>query len=107
MVEKDGGGLRYNKDKLRWDLLPLKPLTEVLKVFTKGAEKYKDWNWYRGMKYSVSYNSGQRHRSAWWLGERNDPESGLHHLGHSIVNDLFNLTYELEERKNLDDRIKA
>jgi hypothetical protein len=107
MVEKDGGGLRYNEHKLRWDLLPLKPITEVLKVLTKGATKYEPWNWYRGMKYSVSYNSGQRHRAAWWSGETLDKESEVHHLAHSIVNDLFNLTYELEARKDLDDRMMA
>ena len=105
-LQIDGGGLRYNQDKLRWDLLPILPLNEVIGVFNYGATKYAPWNWYRGMKYNVSYQSGQRHRAAWWAGERNDPESGKHHLAHSIVNDLFNLTFELEGRADLDDRIK-
>jgi hypothetical protein len=106
-MKKDNKGKRYNSGKLRWDLVPLLPINEIIRVFTVGADKYEDWNWYRGMKYSVSYASGQRHRSQWWLGEDIDKESGVHHLAHSIVNDMFNLTYELEERKNLDDRLKV
>ena len=102
---KDNGGLRFNQDKLRWDLLPLPAIEQVIKVFTHGSKKYKPYNWYRGMEYSISYASGQRHRASWWLGETLDKESKLHHLAHSITNDLFNLTFELEKRKNLDDRV--
>jgi hypothetical protein len=105
-ISKDGGGLRFNQDKLPYSLLPLLPLEEVIRVFGYGAKKYPKWNWYRGMKYGVSYDSGQRHRAKWWMGETNDPESGLHHLAHSIVNDLFNLTFELEKRADLDDRVR-
>ena len=102
----DNGGLRYNPGKLRWDLLPLPVVEEVLKVYAKGAEKYEPWNWYRGFPYSTSYNSGQRHKAAWWQGEDFDKETGLHHLAHCIVNDMFNLTFQLEGRKDLDDRIR-
>ncbi len=105
-LKKDNGAKRFNEGKLRWDLLPLPATDEVVRVFTNGANKYDPWNWYRGMKYSTSYNSGTRHRTDWWKGENIDKESGLPHLAHSIVNDLFNLTYQLEKRKNIDDRIK-
>lgn len=105
-LKTDNGALRFNNDKLRWDLLPLQPLEEVIKVFMYGAKKYPSWNWYRGFPYSTSYDSGVRHRASWWKGEDNDKESGLPHLAHSIINDMFNLTFQLEKRKNLDDRIK-
>lgn len=31
--------------KLRWDLLPLKLLEEVVRVYTAGAEKYGENRW--------------------------------------------------------------
>lgn len=105
-LKKDNKAKRHNTGKLRWDLLPLPALQEIVRVFTYGANEYDEWNWYRGMKYSISYASGTRHRTEWWKGENIDKESGIHHLAHSAVNDLFNLTFELEKRKNIDDRIK-
>ena len=105
-VVKDNGGKRLNEGKLRWDLMPYLAMCEVVKVFTLGANKYDPWNWYRGMNYSVSFASGTRHRIGWWMGEDLDKESGLNHLSHSIANDMINLTFALEKRSNLDDRIK-
>ena len=102
----DNGGLRYNPGKLRWDLFPWTAAEEAVKVLMYGAKKYPEWNWYRGFPYSVSFNSGERHHKTWWKGEDNDAESGLPHLAHSIVNDMFNLTFQLEKRADLDDRIK-
>lgn len=99
-------GKRYNEGKLRWDLVPYHSFQEVVRVFTFGATKYDPWNWYKGLNFSNSFASGMRHRLAWWNGESNDKESGINHLAHSIWNDLANLTFELEGRNHLDDRIK-
>jgi len=30
-----------------------------------------------------------RHIVAWWLGERDDPESGFHHLAHAMCCLIF------------------
>ena len=40
-----GEGLRYNQNKLRYDLLEPFAIEQLAKVFTKGAEKYAPHNW--------------------------------------------------------------
>ena len=96
-----------DENKLRWDLLPLKAVEQVIKVLTYGASKYESYNWYKGMKYSRLIGSVDRHWIEWRLGSKADKESGIHPLGHSICDQLFLLTYELEQRSDLDDRVES
>lgn len=107
----DGGGLRYNKGKLRWSLLPWDALKVLVQVYEKGAEKYAPRNWERGMSYTSVYDCLQRHLFAWWSGESRDAESGLPHLAHVVWNALALLTYEVRgighfavNGQRLDDR---
>lgn len=99
-------GIKYDKDKLGWDLLPISAVTEIVKVLTFGAKKYASWNWAKGLSYSRLYASSQRHLNAWWEGEDKDPETGIHHLAHLGCCVLFLLTYCLKQKayKAFDDR---
>jgi hypothetical protein len=101
-------GLRYNEGKLRWSLLQWKALVEVLKVTEMGAEKYSPRNWEKGLSYSDTYDSAQRHLVKWYLKEDNDEESKLSHLAHAAWNCLTLLEFELnrESYKSFDDRGK-
>ena len=180
MAKVDGGGERYNKGKLRVDLLPssfleaagsiaytlgkpeerrvLAPLFEALtlldkwgndsnsqvslggiltlivnvfeayennetftayegkvgdlmvgvaRVLEKGAEKYADRNWERGMAWSKCYVCAMRHIIATIRAsspeERLDKESGIHHLYHAACNIAFLLEYS-RTCPDLDDR---
>ncbi len=47
-----------------------------------GATKYEKFNYLKGYDWSSSYHALQRHAMAFWLGEDNDPESGLPHAAH-------------------------
>ena len=38
-------GLKLDFDKLRWDLLPIECVEEIVRVLTFGAKKYDDNNW--------------------------------------------------------------
>lgn len=38
-------GVKFDREKPRWDLLDLKVMEEVVKVLTHGARKYADDNW--------------------------------------------------------------
>lgn len=58
-------GLRHNKGKIRYDLLEPFAIQELAKVFTKGAEKYADRNWEKGMKWSKMRASLGRHLAAY------------------------------------------
>lgn len=103
-VAVDGGGLRYNEGKLRYDLLPTDATQELVKVLTHGAKKYAARNWERGQLWSVPYASLMRHLNAWHAGEDTDPESGLLHLAHAACNVAFLLSYQLRGMTSLDDR---
>ena len=83
-------GVKYDNDKLRWDLLPMAPVEEVVKVLTYGAKKYDDENWRKvDNQRSRYYAAAMRHIVAWWQGEKRDPERGYHHLAHAICCLIF------------------
>lgn len=58
-------GLRYDKGKIRYDLLEPFAMEQLTKVFTKGAEKYAAHNWLGGMKWSKMRASLGRHLAAY------------------------------------------
>lgn len=103
----NNGGRKDDNGKTRWDLVPGLALEEVAKVYTYGANHYKDWNWYQGMKWSRLYAALIRHLFAfWWKGERNDREHTHHHLASVVFCALSLMTYDLEGRGE-DDRITS
>jgi len=77
-------GLKYDDGKLRWSLLPLGPIREIIRVLEFGAKKYGENNWQKLDNGRTRYYEALlRHITAWFEGEVNDPESGLHHLAHA------------------------
>ena len=88
-------GVKYDTGKLRYDLLPVEPIEEVIKVLTLGAEKYSAENWKKVKPYDTRYyNAALRHIQAWRRGERLDEESKLPHLAHAVCCLLFILWKE-------------
>lgn len=65
LLNGEDKGLRYNKGKIRFDLLEPFALKQLALVFTKGAEKYTDRNWEKGMKWSKMRASLGRHLAAY------------------------------------------
>ena len=102
---KDGGGVKFDGDKLRYDLIPADALRQLAEVYTMGAKKYDDNNWRKGIKWSRIYGAIQRHINAFWEGEDMDPESGLNHLSHAAWG-CFTLLNYFKEKKEYDDRWK-
>ncbi len=89
-------GQKYDSDRTRFDLLPFGALEEIAKVLTFGAKKYDDDNWRKVPNLRRRYLAAcLRHVWAWRKGERNDPETGLHHLAHAGCCLLFVLSTEL------------
>ena len=83
-------GRKFDKDKPRWDLLPWHALLKVVEVLTFGARKYAPDNWRYVEGWRERYHSAAlRHIVAWSMGERNDPETGIHHLSHAICCLMF------------------
>lgn len=102
------GNTKFDADKPRPELLPATALLEVVKVLTKGAEKYDDNNWREGEGSSTQRYLGalMRHVFAYSQGEDKDPETGLSHMAHAACNALFLLEAEIFGLWN-DDRVRV
>lgn len=89
-------GTKHDQNKLRWSLLPLKSLKEIVKVLELGSQKYEDNNWKKvSNPKDRYYNALLRHLFAWKLGEIKDPESGKNHLIHVGCNALFLIWFDI------------
>ena len=95
--------LRYDSGKIRYDLLPADALEALALVYTKGAEKYADRNWEKGMSWSRCFASLMRHIWAFWRGELYDPETKCHHMAMAAWNCFALCSYSLRQIGN-DDR---
>jgi hypothetical protein len=98
-----GGGLRFNKGKLRYDLVHPKAHEDMVDILTMGAEKYFDRNWENGLSWTSVLASLKRHIAAIEKGEDYDydpncPEciagtckshSGRLHIAHAACNVHF------------------
>lgn len=95
--------LRFNKGKPRPMLVPVEWLEALITVMEKGAQKYGDNNWKKGMPYSEVLNSLERHLIQFKKGENIDPDDGLSTMAKIAVNSLFLVYYQLKGIGN-DDR---
>lgn len=80
--DMEKGGVKFDADKVRMDLVPQDAIMAIAAVFTYGAMKYEDWNWAKGMRDGRIDAAYERHRARYNLGEELDAESGLPHLWH-------------------------
>ncbi len=67
--------------------------SECARVFSYGALKYAEWNWVKGMQWSIPLGCIGRHSLAVFEGQELDPESGLKHIGHIMCNLVMLKTY--------------
>jgi predicted GNAT superfamily acetyltransferase len=102
MVYMSKPGKKFDQTKIRWDLLPLNPIRQVVEVLTFGAKKYEPNNW-QNVKDGINryYGATLRHITDWREGEKLDQESGIHHLAHAICNLIYIIWIEAaREKKN-------
>lgn len=96
-------GNKFDEGKLRFDLLPLDALEEIVRVYTFGAQKYGDRNWEKGIVYSRFVGASFRHILSWFKGSKADEESGIHPLAHAAWSLIALLTYDLRGMAKFDD----
>lgn len=90
--------------KLRWELLPLETIEQVVRVYTFGAEKYAPDSWqnlddgYRRYKAAL-----MRHIVAHEKGEMVDDESGILHLAHAAWNAIAMLHIVMNEKTEISN----
>ena len=97
-------GIKFDKGKARYDLIPADSLDELAKLYTLGAEKYGDRNWEKGMSWGRIFGAMMRHSWAWFRGERCDPDDGQPHLASVAWCALALLAYEMRG-VGTDDRV--
>ena len=97
---KNNLGIKFDKEKLRYDLLPPEILEAAATIFTFGANKYGANNWQKLEDFDNRYYAAlERHIQAWRKGEKVDKESGESHLSHALVNVMFLLWNELNNEQ--------
>lgn len=95
MEEQKGKKNDFLDDKLRWDLLPMKEIEDIVRVYHFGAKKYAPNSWQNLPDGFNRYRAAMmRHLMAYMNGERFDKESGLHHLSQMIWNGIAMLWYD-------------
>ena len=63
--------------KGRMDLMPVRAMFEVAKVFETGAKKYAAHNWMKGIPLSRFFDSGIRHAYKYLRGDRDEPHDAM------------------------------
>ena len=103
-VGKDGSGKDDRADgKLRWDLLPLAEIEDIVRVYTEGAKKYADNSWQDIPDGFNRYLGAlMRHLVAYTKGERYDKE-GFMHLS-AVCWNAIELLYYDKHNKGLIER---
>lgn len=105
-IDPTTGGAKGVKSE-RHDLIPMGPLKEVAERYGLGIkEGYGERNWELGYKWSLSYAALQRHLTAFWQGEDEDPGTGSSHLA-AVVFHAFALMEFQKTHPELDDRVKT
>ena len=91
--------LKFDKDKLKYDLIPTEATKALAEVLTYGAKKYKLNNWKNCEDISRYIAALMRHLEAYRSGKTVDDESGLPHIYHLLTNAAF-LTYFYDKPNN-------
>ena len=101
MTNLNQPGVKDDANKLRYDLIPTSAITGLAEVLTMEARKYTPNGW-RNVPDGIEryYAALYRHLLAWRNGEQIDPESGLHHLKHVMINVAFLLELSSDEKNN-------
>ena len=81
--------LKFDAEKLRYDLVPPSAVKAMADVLTFGARKYKPNNWKNCQDPERYLAALIRHIEAYRSGEELDTDSGLPHLAHAMTNLAF------------------
>lgn len=88
--------------KLRWDLLPLQEIEDIVKAYTVGADKYGENNWkYLENGYNRYKAAMFRHLLEYEKGTEFDEETGCRHLAQVAWNAIAMLY--LSKQKSTDN----
>lgn len=97
--EFDSGAKRDTQEnKARYDLISPFALTRLAFLMSRGAVKYNEWNWSKGMPISRFYSSALRHLMQFALGDKTED-----HLAAVLFNVMAIIHFEEIGREDLND----
>jgi hypothetical protein len=99
--QKDAG--RFDEGKVRHDLIPAWAIEKIAEVYTYGAQKYDDNNWWKGMKWWKVSGPLERHYNKWKRGRIQDEESNCYHLAMVAWNAIALMCYQ-KNKLGIDTR---
>lgn len=107
----DGKKNDFKDGKLRWDLLPLEEIEDIVKVYTVGSKKYGVNTWQKLPDGIERYKAALlRHLVEYEKGNTIDEETGCKHLAQVAWNAIAMLYLSKREKdsflKDLDERIE-
>lgn len=112
----DGKKNDFKDGKLRWDLLPLEEIEDIVKVYTAGSKKYGDNTWQKLPDGIERYKAALlRHLVEYEKGITIDKETNCYHLAQVAWNAIAmlhlskrekNSSYRIGLLKGLDERIE-
>lgn len=89
----------FKDHKLRWDLLPLQEIEDIVRVYTAGAEKYGDNNWQNLDNGYQRYKAALlRHLLEYEKGNRIDEDTGCLHVAQIAWNAIAMLYYDKHDK---------
>ena len=92
-----GQGRKDDSAKIRYSLLPVGAVNQVVQVLEFGSKKYADNNWQKVENSRTRYyDAAMRHIDAWLNGDLKDAETGLPHLAHAICCLMFLMWFDSE-----------
>ncbi len=99
-------GLKFDGSKPDMSLIPAAAVLEEAGVWTFGKAKYEAYNWHKGISYSRILAAIARHQALLSAGIDMDYETKRHHAASIRCGCAMLIQFCLEQRTELDDRIK-
>ncbi len=101
----ESGFTKFDKDKIRYDLIPPEASKALAEVLTYGAEKYSPDNWKQCRNTDRYMAALIRHLEAHRFGELRDKDTGMLHMAHVLTNAAF-MIYFLADPENENENEK-
>lgn len=101
---KEGKKNDFQDGKLRWDLLPLEEIEDIVKLYTAGSIKYGDNNW-QGLENGYQrYKAAMlRHLLEYEKGNKIDEETKVNHLAAVAWNAIAMLYLDKHGKGKVND----
>lgn len=105
-ISSSSPGVKFDNDKIPYHLVSPYFIECVALILQKGAAKYAERNWEKGLSWSRCFRATLGHLFDWWMGREIDDGpggTGLPHLWCAACNIMFLIHYS-KFNKEFDDR---